>query len=409
MNILYVKRAYNTRLHTQVQALSERGHALTVLLESPPELGYSGPGQWDAREIHSRCSVISASSGFLARLRDRRLGPIGRPARRPPERGADERFLRTLDRTLAERRVDVVLSGNDALPGEDRRTRLLLAWFGRRVPVVHDFQDILSDCCVGDESVAECERAVHEEADGVIHTNPLALAWAASRYRLKKACAFPNYSSPRYFRDSKEKLSAADGRVHLVYCGGVQLTPAGDPFPYARDMKKMFREIASLGHPLHLHLGTYPGTPLARHYQELEREPNVRIHAFRPFPEMMRELGRYDVGLFPLDLSHLDGAVARNGPGVLDRCRFSRIDTSKQYEYALAGLPVLTVPIRWVTDFLEENHFGTAFRSVEELGTLLEGRELAGYAESVRRSASRFAIENRIDVLESFLAGVSGK
>ena len=56
MNILYVKRAYNTRLHTQIEALSERGHSIILLLEALPEHGYNGPGQWDGREIRSRSS-----------------------------------------------------------------------------------------------------------------------------------------------------------------------------------------------------------------------------------------------------------------------------------------------------------------------------------------------------------------
>ena len=48
MNILYVKRAYNTRLHTQIHALSEPG----TFHRSPAggsrsSGGYSGPGQWD--------------------------------------------------------------------------------------------------------------------------------------------------------------------------------------------------------------------------------------------------------------------------------------------------------------------------------------------------------------------------
>ncbi len=420
MNILYVKRAYNTRVHTQVQALSGRGHSIILLLEAPPEHGYNGPGQWDAREIRSRYTVVYASSGtarpgrpYGTRLIPRALDRLGRLGRGPISGSAghfkERRYVRTLDRILAKNRVDIVLSGNDALPDEDRRTRLLLDRFGGKVPIVHDCQDILSDCFIGNDQVEECERAVHEKADGVIHTNPLALDWAASRYRLKKGCAFPNYSSGKYFSTKEEKLSARDGRTHLVYCGGVQRTPEGDRYPYARDMKKRFLEIASLGHPLHLHLGSYPGSALRNYYMDLEGSPNIRIHPYRPFAEMMRELSRYDVGLFPLDLSHLNGAIEAGGPQVLDRSRFSRIDTSKQYEYTLAGLPVLTAPVRWVSDFLRENHFGTSFHSVEDLGKLLTGGEMAGYSDGVKRSASRFSIEDRIGDLERFLAEVSGR
>jgi hypothetical protein len=408
MNILYVKRAYNTRLHTQAQALSERGHSIILLLEAAPKHGYNGPGQWDAREIHSRYPVIYAASGTARPGR-----PSGGLGHGLISRSAgsleDGRYLKTLDRVLAKNRVDLVLSGNDALPDEDRRTRLLLDRFGGRIPIVYDCQDILSDCFIGNERVEECERSVHESADGVIHTNPLALDWAASRYRLKKGFAFPNYSSRKYFLTERDKLSARDGRIHLVYCGSVQETPEGFGHPFARDMKKRFLEIASLGHPLHLHLGLYPGSALGDYYRELEGAPNIRVHPYLPFPEMMRELSLYNVGLFPLDLSHLDESIEADGLRVLDRSRFSRIDTSKQYEYVLAGLPVLTAPVRWVSDFLGENHFGTSFQSIKEFGDLLNSGAIAGYLDSVRRTASGFSIENRIGGLERFLAGIAGK
>ncbi len=420
MNILYVKRAYNTRLHTQIHALSNRGHSIVLLLEAPIDRGYNGPGQWDDREILSRFPCIYTSSGIGGARRSFIAGMIARTRKRPGEPGLgrgrggagsreESRYLKTLDQVLSKYRVDLVVSGNDALPDEDLRTRLLLDRFGGKVPIVYDCQDILSDCFLGDREVEDNERAVHEGADGVVHTNPIALQWAASRYRLKKGFAFPNCSSTDFFPEKQTKLSSRDGRIHLVYSGGVQRTPPGHEHPYARDMKKRFREIASLGHPLHLHLGLYPGSPIRDYYQELEKSPNVRIHSYRPFREMMRILPRYDVGLFPLDLSHLDLQIEREGPRVLDRSRFSRIDTSKQYEYTLAGLPVMTAPVRWITDWLTENRFGESFATIEDLGKILTSDRLAGYIESVGKTADRFSIENRIAGLESFLSDVAGR
>ena len=420
MNILYVKRAYNTRLHTQILALSNRGHSVVLLLESPIDRGYNGPGQWNDREIRSRFPVIYTSAGtgrargsfgagMIAKARKwlRESGP-GRDRRGFGSR-EERRYMRTLDPVLSKYRVDLIFSGNDALPDEDRRTRLLLHRVGGKVPIVYDCQDILSDCFLGDREVEENERAVHEGADGVIYTNPLALQWAASRYRLKRGFAFPNYASGTFFLEKQIRLSSRDGRIHLVYSGGVQQTPPGQEYPYARDMKKRFREIASLGHPLHLHLGLYPGSPIHDYYQELEKSPNIRIHPYRPFREMMRTLSRYDVGLFPLDLSHLDLQVEREGPRVLDRSRFSRTDTSKQYEYTLAGLPVMTVPVRWVTDWLTENRFGASFATIEDLGKILDSDRLGGYVDSVSNTAAHFTIENRIGGLERFLSNVLGR
>ena len=420
MNILYVKRAYNTRLHTQIHALSNRGHSIVLLLEAPIDRGYNGPGQWDDREIRSRFPVIYASSGtgrprhplgasLITKAREW-LGKSG-PGRGRGGFGSGEghRYLKTLDQVLSKYRVDIVFSGNDALPDEDRRTRLLLDRFGGKLPIVYDCQDILSDCFQGDREIEKNERAVHEAADGVIHTNPLALKWAVSRYRLKKGFAFPNFASGTFFSDKQIKLSSRDGRIHLVYSGSVQQTPPGHEYPYARDMKKRFTEIASLGYPLHLHLGLYPGSPIQGYYQELEKSSNIRIHPYRSFREMMRTMSRYDVGLFPLDLSHLDRQIEAEGPRILDQSRFSRTDTSKQYEYSLAGLPMLTVPVRWVTDWLTENRFGSCFETIEDLGKILESDRLGGYVDSVSKTAARFAIENRIGGLESFLLEVLGK
>jgi len=57
MRILYIKRAYNTRLHNQVRALLQRGHEITLLLDSPIEYGYNGPGQWGSQDIRPDLKV----------------------------------------------------------------------------------------------------------------------------------------------------------------------------------------------------------------------------------------------------------------------------------------------------------------------------------------------------------------
>ena len=420
MNILYIKRAYNTRVHTQVQALTEKGHSLVLLLESPMEIGYSGPGQWDVREINSRLSIIYISPEMTGSripqrpsLFGRVLNRIGEIEKRPYFGGfgylRGRQFLKTLHRVLSEYPVNLILSGNDALMEEDQRTLFLLDHFEGKIPIVFDCQDMLSDCFMGNKRVEDVERAIHQRADGVIHTNPVALKWAASRYPLKRGFFFPNYSNSKYFPGNAARLSDGDGRIHLVYCGGVQQTPRGYGHPFARDMKRRFREIASLGHPLHLHLGLYPGSPIHAYYMELEQIKNIRIHPYLAFSEMMQTLSHYDVGLFPLDLSSLSDQIEANGLRVLDQCRFSRIDTSKQYEYTLAGLSVLTAPVRWISEWLDENHFGKSFHTIGDLGEILEGNELRSYLDCVRQNATRFSIERHIGGLEEFLLEISGK
>ena len=122
--------------------------------------------------------------------------------------------------------------------------------------------------------------------------------------------------------------------------------------------------------------------------------------------KMMRALTRYDIGLFPIDLGPLQKDVERLGPMVLEDSPFSRLDTSKQYEYTLAGLPVLTAPVKWTSMWLGKNRFGTHFNSIPHLSEVLRGREVKGLVQSVQRDAHRFSIENKIDELEDFLSSV---
>ena len=402
MNILYIKRAYNTRLHNQVTGLAQRGHKITVLLEASIEAGYNGPAQWDKKDVQSGVILIyTGMSAFSRRLRNYRNKLISSRGR--TNHGEQRVFLRTLKKIFKTYPVDLIISSNDAIETEDHRSKWVIEEWKGKVPIIYECQDILSDCFAGVSEIEETERYVNEMADGVIHTNSRALEWISNKYRINKSFAFPNYACARYFQDRLPKLSENDGSIHLVYCGSVQRTPKNYSYPFARDMKHMFREIASLGYPLHLHLGLYPGTANYEYYRELRNIANIVLHDYLPFDEMMKTLSRYDVGMFPVDLGSLKKHVELFGPDYLDDFPLSRADTSKQYEYTMAGLPVLTTPLKWISDWLKKNNFGTCFHSVSHLGEILGGSRMHDYRFSVEKAATRFSMENRIEELERFL------
>jgi glycosyltransferase involved in cell wall biosynthesis len=305
--------------------------------------------------------------------------------------------------------IDLIISGNDAIEKEDYRTKLVIDRMTGTVPIVYDCQDFLSDCFDRDLKGKVIERFVNENADAVIHTNPVGFDWIASKYKIRRGFVFSNFTSQKYFVNKQPKLSDRDGRTHLVYCGGVQQTPGGSLYPVARDMRRMFTNIAKLGFPLHLHLGLYPETSLCQYYMTLRDSPNIIMHPYLPYEDMMQTLSRYDIGLFPVDLGPLQKELERIGPGAMEYSPLSRIDTSKQYEYTMAGLPVLSRPVKWISAWLEGNGFGTHFISVSHLGELLRGKDLQGFAQSVARNARKFSIENQIEELEDFLFDVLGE
>jgi hypothetical protein len=415
MRILYIKRAYNTRLHTQVHALSEKGHSIILLLEAPIEYGYSGPGQWKTGDLYSRFAVYYS---LPSTVRMNHQTMIEKFALRAMNRVLPSTwvrlswvwrkwfFHRSLDSVLSKHAFDIIISGNDAVEREDYRTKLVIERLAGKIPIVYDCQDFLTDCFDWDTEAKVLERFVNEKADGVVHTNPVGFDWIASKYRIKRGLVFPNYGSQKYFSHKQPKLSGRDGQLHLVYCGGVQQTPKQYRFPFARDMLSMFREIANLGFPVHLHLGLYPGTPLYQYYMALKGYPGIVMHPYLPYEDMMQALTHYDISLFPIDLGPLQKDVERLGAKILEDSPFSRLDTSKQYEYTLAGLPVLTAPVTWISRWLKENRFGTCFNSIPHLGEILRGSEVKELVQSVRRNAHKFSIENKIEDLESFLSQV---
>jgi hypothetical protein len=421
MRILYIKRAYNTRLHNQVTALLQKGHKVTLLLETPIESGYNGPGQWTPKDLSPKLSIyytgnvksqidsqhkktfIPQICKDLASYQNRLLKIRGHS-----DKTKKRTFLRALKRVINMHSMDLIISSNDALVAEDIRTKWVLESWSDKIPIVYECQDILSDCFTEISEVEENERIVNEASDGVIHTNPLALKWICNRYSVKRGVSFQNYASSIYFQSRLPKLSAHDDLIHLVYCGSVQKTPEKYQFPFARDLKNMFREIASLGNPLHLHLGLYPGTPEYNYYMELKSCPNIKIYGYLPFHEMMQKLTRYDIGVFPIDLGSFKEQVELSGPSILEDFPLSRADTSKQYEYTLAGLPVLTAPIKWVSQWLEENNFGTSYNSISHLQNILKTNQFKDYGTTVIREASKFAIEKKISQLENFLLDIAG-
>lgn len=390
MKILFVKRALNTRLYNQILALHDRGHELSLLLESPVRWGYSGPNQWDEPAIHRTCYT-------------RYSEPRMKRAPRVPMSKKAPQFRRVLEQVIIQRRPAIIISANDCIETEDERSRIVLELVNGRVPVVYDCQDFLVDCFPRNTALLALHRQINEHADGVIHTSPRGLAWVQNRCRIKKALTFPNYASRRFFSAPERKLSAADRRLHLVYAGGMTITPDGEPFPHMRDMRRSFREIARLKVDLHLHLAHYP-REVYNKYLELADEKNVRFYPYQPYHQLMQRLSVYDAGLFPLDLGYIRACQRGEAGESVEQLPASRIDTSKQYEYVLAGLPVLTAPVSWVSEWVSENGVGACYSSIDELERLIENGGLTRLAERVREIGPRFAIENQIHSLEQFLA-----
>ena len=243
-----------------------------------------------------------------------------------PGTSAEERAGRTLA-WIDRHGIEAVYSLLNVWDGSPAVTAALLR-AGCPVPVVRHYKEhyLRSD---------EDERVCLERSAGVILLNEESRRFFAERYRLPErvACLDADGLPARYLTgERRPKLSAADGRAHLLIAG----TATDDGGRY--DYRAAIRALTAAGAHVHLYgqfrrlqpsgqMGNEPA--VADAYHDVGTEGRLHLHApVRP-AEFVAAWSPYDAGL----LHHPEPADA-----------FRALNLPNRYSaYLAAGLPVATV------------------------------------------------------------------
>lgn len=138
-------------------------------------------------------------------------------------------------------------------------------------------------------------------------------------------------------------LQTSPGEYYIVYAGGLGAMH--------RDMKDIFKAIADRG--VHLHI--YPSFE-AKEYREMaENHDYLHYHDTVPPGRLIQELSMYDFGLISWN-------IKKSNKQFLDICI-----ANKLYEYAAAGLPVIsarTAALEWA---IEKYELGMVYDSVDDI------------------------------------------
>lgn len=145
-------------------------------------------------------------------------------------------------------------------------------------------------------------------------------------------------------------IERLEGR-HLVYAGGVvgcRYTGSGIGYRVMHDIFKAFRNA---GWAVHVYTATV-------HHEHLPEysEIGCTVHDTLPYPELLREMGKYTAGLLGYPVDH---ATARS----LWKAQTSR--PNKAWDYLAAGIPTICLDAGAATEIVVDGGWGVECRMDE--------------------------------------------
>ena len=266
---------------------------------------------------------------------------------------------------------------------------LTVAALAGDAPVVHDTHDLISLRSNGDPNLVYFEGVANRGSAGRVYSTSFQLEEAKKLYGVNgMSLVFNNYASaadlPQKFLP---KLSFNDGKVHIVYEGGV----GGIGH---RDFTDIFIQLAMLG--MHIHI--YPALYDEEQDHYFSQFDGIHYNAPVSPKKIMEEMTQYDFGIIPFNIEKgnkrfLDSTIA-----------------NKLYEYLAAGLPVITSPLKSYKHYFQQNKVGITFNSVQDIIENID--YLKKIAKSVDFTKQVYTFESEIHRLEDFyieLLNTSGK
>lgn len=267
------------------------------------------------------------------------------------------------------------------------------------VPIVHDCHEALSLRRTGyymkddDVKILEeyprQEKTANEGSDGRIYVTEEVGTYIQQRYDVNPEMdlVFLNYVSesvmPQHF---KEKLSAKDGRTHIVYIGTVTSRIEGCHY----DMREIFEELTRHGVHVHLYVSLFGLQDKA--YRELAAGNRfIHHHGHLNQKALLQEITQYDYGWAGFNtneknVKHMEAAMP-----------------NKIMEYLACGLPVLAFPHRTIRSFIEEHQVGLVLNDLSEMAKLLDDREATSRVQrNVSDNRHKFTVEKNINTVVDF-------
>ncbi|MEM0465184.1 MAG: hypothetical protein QXW97_00605 [Candidatus Pacearchaeota archaeon] len=259
----------------------------------------------------------------------------------------------------------------------------------------------------------KAEKYCFENSDGIIHKgDPRELnPEFVNKRSLGDNVKLPKFKInflPYCLKDfivplNKEKLSKKDGKIHLVYTGGVK--KISQDF-FDNEVLKNFGEIVKQGFHIHLYFN-----PEKRKLQDLEKEkffikkfieknkdfPNIKnfhFHNSMNPKEIVKEISKYDFGMFApytmKDKNNLETIF----------CTGNKMST-----YMEAGIPFFyPLEARFIHKIISYYKVGFPYpKNLKDLKKIIKKINYKKIEKNILKARMDFLMDKHIDRLENFI------
>jgi len=150
-----------------------------------------------------------------------------------------------------------------------------------------------------------------------------------------------------------------------------------------RDYVELTKQLTKAYVPFHLY-------GVRKEFHQGYIDAGAIVNEIMRFPDMMRQLSRYDWGL----CGHID-----NHP------QWQKAMPNKLFEYLAAGIPVISINAGEVSEFIAKRGFGWPAEDFDDMRKIMSDRKLREvYAETVEKLRHGLIMENQVPEIEALYA-----
>lgn len=276
----------------------------------------------------------------------------------------------------------------DLIHSHNEPDTFTVAALASNIPVIHDTHDLISLRDSHDPNVSYFEGIANRGAQGRIYSTPYQWQEAKELYYIDdEPLIFYNYVSEEQFPNNKlPKLSEKDGKIHVVYEGGIWGVEGRH-----RDFSSIFINLANKGFVVHIYPVRYD-LGLEALFSQI---PNINYYKPQSPEKIIELMTQYDIGIIPWNLEK-------------GNLKFlSSTIANKLFEYLAAGLPVVTADITSYQDFFAKYKLGDVYKDEEDLFKKIP--QIISVTKNIDFSTFNFSYEQNISLLEEFYYKIINK